>query len=240
MKKTLLTAVLALVGATAFNSVKATPATWAAGDVILGFENAAGTKDLLVDLGNGSTFASNFNSLSMNLNADLISTFGADWATNISTGVQYGLFGLPANKSIVYASVAAGNTAPPVKVANALSTGLAHYDTMGAGYNSDIGNAQGLTVGVFQNPGSGSDTGFSTWTGNNVSVAPFATYNVSFENLVSGNLDVYGTTGSTSTQLGTLNLSSGGALSVVPEPSTYALFGIGALVLCLAIRRRTA
>jgi hypothetical protein len=33
---------------------------------------------------------------------------------------------------------------------------------------------------------------------------------------------------------------SGGVITVVPEPGTYALFGIGALILIVAYRRKTA
>lgn len=243
MKKSILTALFALASVAAFNSVNAqTPVSWSVGDVILGFENASHNKNLLVDLGSGATFSANLSGgtfSSIDLSLDLASAFGSDWATNGTTGLLYGIFGLPSDKSIVYASVAAGDAAPDMIGAGGLATTLSHYNTLGNGYNVDKGT-QGLTVGVYQNVGSGSDTSFKTWSGNSVSVAPFATYNISIENGVSGNLDVYGTTGSTSTQLGTLTLSPTGTLSTVPEPSTYVLFGLGALVLGITLRRRAA
>ena len=85
-------------------------------------------------------------------------------------------------------------------------------------------------------------TSVSTWTGNTPSTTPFATYNVTFENLVSGNLDFYGTTGTTSTLKGTLQISQAGVFGVVaavPEPSTYALCGLGAIAMIVAYRRKS-
>ena len=149
------------------------------------------------------------------------------------------MFGLPASKAIVYASVASGNTAPVLKASGALATTLSHYGTLGAGYNNDIAS-QGLSIGVYQNVNTAPDTGFATWSGNTPSTSPFVTYNVSFENVAGSALDIYGTTGSSSTQLGTVVLSTtDGTISAVPEPSTYVLFGLGALVLVIAVRRRS-
>lgn len=241
-KKALLAATIALCSFAAVSTTQATPVTAVTGDVMLGFENAAGTLDYIYDLGQGSVFAAavaNGTFSVVNLNADLATVFGNDWATNATTGVQYGLFGMPSNKSIVYASVASGNLAPVTKVANALSTTLTHYGTFQTGYNTDL-SGQALTVGVKQAVGTGTDTGFATWTGNAPSTAPFATYNVSFENLVSGKLDFYGTTGSSSTLEGILQISTSGAFGVVavPEPSTYALFALGAMLGLVGYRSR--
>jgi len=245
IKKALLAAIIALSGLAILTTAHATPVTWTTGDVFLGFENAAGSIDYLVDLGAGSTFAAavaNGTFSAVNLNADLTSVYGNGWATNATTGLQYGLFGIAANRSIAYASVASGNPAPPTKTTGALSTAQTHYNTLGLGYNSDLQNipAQTWNHGVSQLNGTPPDTGFSTWTGNTPSTTPFATYGVSFENGVSGNLDFYGTTGTTSTLEGALQLTSGGLfeLVAVPEPSTYALFGLGVMVVVIGSRRR--
>ena len=239
MKKNLLTALIALTSVAAFTTAKATPVTWVAGDVILGIEDAAHTKNLLIDLGAGASLASSLTGgtfSTINILSDLNTTFGTNWS---SASLNYGVFGLPASKAIVYASVASGNTAPVLKASGALATTLSHYGTLGAGYNNDIAS-QGLSIGVYQNVNTAPDTGFATWSGNTPSTSPFVTYNVSFENVAGSALDIYGTTGSSSTQLGTVVLSTtDGTISAVPEPSTYVLFGLGALVLVIAVRRRS-
>jgi hypothetical protein len=244
MKKTLLTAAIALTGLAAFSSANAqTPVSWVPGDVFLAFSSTSQSKDLLVDLGQGATLASNLQGgafSSINLNADLISTFGSDWATNSTSNVQYGLIGLPSSKAIVYASVASGNAALVKKAAFALSTTSSDYNTLGSAYNIDIGSGRGLTVGVEQLVGTSPDTGLtSTWIGNTTTAPYFGVYNVSLVNGVAGNLDVYGTTGTTSTLEGTLTVGTNGVISAVPEPSTYVLFGLGALVLGITLRRRS-
>ena len=246
VKKALLSTVIALVAFSAIPTSHAAPVTWVTGDVILGFEDAAHSKNYLYDLGAGSTFASSVFAgtfSSVNLNADLANVFGGDWATNASTGVSYGVFGLPSSKAIVYGSVATGNTAPVLKASGALSTTLSHYNALGLGYNTDLTiPAQTWTLGVSQIVGTAPDTGFATWSGNSPSVQPFATYNVSFENLVSGKIDVYGTTGILSTLEGTMQISQAGVFGVVaavPEPSTYALCGLGAIAMIVAYRRKS-
>lgn len=242
IKKVLLAVVIALSSFAAFTTTEAAPVSFTNGDIFLGFENSAGTQNYLYDLGNGANFAASvFNGTfsAVNLNADLTTVFGADWSTNTSTGLLYGIFGLPSNKSIVYASVGTGNAAPDMIGVGGLSTASSHFVTMASAYNFDR-TAQGLTLGVYQTPGAGSDTQFKSWSGNSPSTQPFATYNASFENGVAGKLDFYGTTGSTSTLEGSLQLTSGGLfeLVAVPEPSTYALFVLGAIVLLAGARRR--
>ena len=247
VKKALLSTLIALASFKSISSAQAAPVTWVSGDIFLGFENATGSLNYLYDLGAGSTFAASVLAGSyagINLNADLTTVFGSDWATNATTAVSYGIFGLPASKAVVYATVANGNLAPVLKSSGQLtSSALPHYNALGAGYNTDIGNInQGsMTLGVKQIPGSGTDTSFSSWSGNSPSVAPFATYNASFENLVSGKLDFYSTTGSTSTLNGTMQISQAGVFGIVavPEPGTYALFGLGALALIVAYRRKS-
>jgi hypothetical protein len=246
MKKTLLASVITLAGFAAFNTTEAAPVAWntSGGDVFLAFESTSLSKDYLVDLGQGSILATAISSGSfspVDLSADLSTVFGSDWATNSTSNVQYGLFGLPSSKTIVYASVASGNAALVKKAAVALSTTSSDYKTLGSAYNTDIGSGQGLTVGVEQLVGTSPDTGLtSTWIGNTTTAPYFGVYNASLVNGVAGNLDVYGTTGSASTLEGTLTLSSAGLLSVVavPEPSTYALCGLGALFLVIVARRR--
>jgi hypothetical protein len=242
MKKILLTTAIALVGVAAFTTAKATPISYTDGDIFLAFESTSLNLDYLVDLGSGSTFASALSGgsfSSINLSADLVSVFGTGWSTNSAANVQWGLFGLPTDKSIIYASVPSGNASLVEKGVGALATTSTHFQTLATGYGNDISNHQGLTVGVEQFVNTSPDTGFATFTGNLVTAPYFSVYNVSLVNGVAGNLDIYGTTGSTSALEGTLSLSSSGLVSAVPEPSTYVLFGLGALVLILARRRKS-
>jgi hypothetical protein len=120
---------------------------------------------------------------------------------------------------------------------------------MGANYNADITAVptEGGTVGVIMNVGSGTDIATSTWSGNSPSTQPFAAYSVSIENIITGNLDLYSVPNSGSATaifsqaLGNnLYVNSSGFIGVaaVPEPSTYALMALGALVLVIACRRK--
>jgi hypothetical protein len=115
---------------------------------------------------------------------------------------------------------------------------------MGANYNNDL-PTQGGTVGVIMNVGSGTDVGTSTWIGNNPATTPFAAYSVSIENGVSGGLDLYSVPNSGSATAifsaangNALSVNASGVIAVAPEPSTYALMALGALVLVIAYRRK--
>jgi hypothetical protein len=242
MKKKLLIALVALVGTSAFSQVHATPVAYTNNDIILAFESTFENKDLLIDLGQGSAFASALSGgsfSSINIYADLTNAFGSDWASNTTNDVQWGLFSISTSKTIVYASVAVGGNPLPLKSPNALSTTATAYSALISGYTTALGNSDYATngLGVYQNI-TGS-TGKTTWIGNTTTAPYFGVYNVSLVNGVGGNIDIYGTTGSTSIKEGTLTIGSDGTISAVPEPSTYALFGFGALLMSIAYRRST-
>jgi hypothetical protein len=238
MKKHILSVLIAAAGITA---ASATPTLFSAGDIIIGFESVSLNKNLLIDIGQGTTVAS-FSSI--NAGADLVSTFGANWYA--LSDLNWGAFGVPSSKNQLWATVASGNLALAAKSVGALGTPLNRFNGMGANYNNDLTyNGQGGTVGVTMNVGTGTDVGTSTWTGNNPSTTPFAAYSVSIENGVTGNLDLYQIPNSGSATAifsqangNALNVSSAGVVSVVPEPSTYALCGVGALLLFVAYRRK--
>ena len=243
MKKHILSVLIAAAGITA---ASATPATYNSGDVIIGFESVSLNKNLLIDIGQGSSVAS-FSSI--NAGADLVSTFGSGWYA--LSDLNWGAFGVPTAKNQLWATVAAGNAALNAKSVGALAAPLNKYNTMGANYNNDLtypnqnGAGAGLTVGVYMNVGQGTDSSVATWTGNNPSTTPFGAYSVSIENIVTGNLDLYQVPNSGSataifSQAGgnALTVDSSGVISVVPEPSTYALCGVGALLLLVAYRRK--
>jgi len=239
MKKHILSVLIAAAGITA---ASATPATYNSGDVIIGFESVSLNKNLLIDIGQGSSVAS-FSSI--NAGADLVSTFGANWYA--LSDLNWGAFGIPTDKSQLWATVASGNAALTAKSKGALSLTYSRFSTMGNNYNYDLTYvpSQVGTVGITMNVGSGTDVTYATWTGNTPSTTPFVAYSVSIENGVTGNLDLYQVPNSGSATAifsqangNNLTVSSDGVISVVPEPSTYALCGVGALLLLVAYRRK--
>ena len=243
MKKTYLSAAIAIVGFAAFQTANAqvSPGSYSAGDIFIGFESASLSKNYVVDIGADITAFS-----SLSLGADLATTFGTNWYG--VSDLKYGVFGLASDDSYVIASVPAGNAAPVKKAAGALATADAHYNAMVNGLNTSAGNGQGLTLGTYQNVGTGADTGLATWSGNAKNTPVFTIYNSPIENSITSLLDVYTTTGTTSTAQfkaiggalgGSLQVSSLGVISAVPEPGTYALFGLGALLLVIAVRRKS-
>jgi hypothetical protein len=110
---------------------------------------------------------------------------------------------------------------------------------VGANYNAAIANGAStgastgiLGSGVVTGPGSG------TWAANIAKAADFDVYNNTLEAGVATDLDFYSTTATSATKLTQYTISSSGVVSVVPEPSTYFLFGLGALLMIVIYRRK--
>jgi len=243
MKKHLL-ALLIAAGAVSTASTQAQVANANPGDVILAFDDASIQKEYLVDLGAGSTLA-NFQSI--NVGTDLATVFGSSWQTD--QNLQFGLFGINTTKTDVWASTSSGNGAFPIKSTGALATTSAHYNAIIGNFNGDIANGQGLTAGVQVNIGTGSDKGYSTFLGNNPTAtagSAFAVYNQSLMTGINGTLDVFQTGNGAGSSVALFSSAAGSALQVdatgqvIPEPSTYALMGLGALLLVIVYRRKTA
>jgi hypothetical protein len=247
-KSILLAAMIALTGSVAFNTAHAAPLSYSAGNIFIGFRATGGTgadKSYLLNLGNfadltilkgGDTPVQLFS-----LSSQLSTIFGSDWYTR--GDVQWGIFGMPDNKSVVYSSTADEGNAPAKKAAGALATTYSNYSTMGSGYNSTIANGtydgSTVTTGVL-GEGVVTGAGSGTWAANTAAATDFGVYSATLEAGVSTNLELWGVTASTQTKYTQYDLSSGGSLSVVPEPTTYALMGLGALLLIVAHRRKTA
>jgi hypothetical protein len=245
MKKTLLAALLAgaVMTSGARSASVVTSGNAAVGDIILGFQDTVKNIDYLVDLGPLNNLQSLL-SRGVNLGTDLTTAFGASWSSDAN--LYFGLFGINSDKTSVWASTLSGNSAFPFKVAGALTTTLQHYTTMVGAFNT---SGTILSTGV-EFTGA-SNLGYSDWTGNNPTASPssaFAVYNQSLEAGVAAKqtLDFYqtGNSGGSSQAIynaanGVISLSSSGVISAVPEPSTYALAGLGALLLVIAYRRNT-
>jgi hypothetical protein len=86
----------------------------------------------------------------------------------------------------------------------------------------------------------GDAKGVNMWLGVADSSSPFNTYNQNLAGSITSNLDIYSATPSAATKLMTLNFNTGvvSAVAAVPEPTTYALIGLGAVALLFAYRRK--
>jgi hypothetical protein len=110
---------------------------------------------------------------------------------------------------------------------------------LGANYNQAIANgtSTGSSTGVLGD-GVVTGTGNNTWFKNINDAADFGIYNATLEAGVATDLDFYSTTATSATKLTQYNINSSGVVSVVPEPSTYFLFGLGALLMIVLYRRK--
>ena len=238
LNKTL--AIASLLFTTLTVHTKAAPVTWAAGDVFLGFESTTAGKNLLIDIGQGTSVAS-FSGI--DALTDLRSAFGIGWYA--LGDLNWGAFSIATDRKTLWGTVASGNSALTTGSTGSRTTPLARFTGMGNNYNYDLNNGQAGTVGVIMNVGTGTDVGTATWSGNNPTTAPFAAYSISIENIITGNLDLYSVPNSGSATPifsaangNNLYVNSSGFIGVVPEPSTYALMALGALVLVIAYRRK--
>jgi hypothetical protein len=244
MKKKIAVALAMMAAAVTFNNASAqTPVSWVAGDIILGFNADTGSTGAGTNVVFNLGLASNLGAVSANLGGDLSNVYGTNWYSR--TDLTWGVFGADDNKNI-WASVASGGTAWK-SLGNGNATPKANLYNAGSEYNAKIAVNSFDTntpVGVFEPI---SDT--YSWNSENPSGNAFG-FSVSSilnnGNIVAvpaTNLDIYSmntTRNSVGTLAATLTLSSTGTVSAVPEPSTYALFGFGALLLVVAARRKNA
>ena len=256
MKKTILAAMIAVTGTLATNNTVAAPlynatnapAAFTEGNIFIGFRASGGTgaaNSYLLNLLNfadipiitgGNTPIELFN-----VGSSLSTVFGTNWYTRGQ--VTWGIFGMtPDTRVPVYSSTSDDRASAPVtRSFNQLPTSYSSYTTMGSGYDLAIANgaSDGSTSGKLGN-GVVTGTGSGTWAFNIAKNADFDVYNNTLEAGVATDLEFYQTTALAANRLTQFNISSSGVISVVPEPSTYALFGFGALLLIVAYRRKNA
>ena len=244
MKNRLLTTAAALIGAALLPSAHAGPISYTTGDIILGFEESSGPtsgEDLLIDIGQYSNLGS-FTSL--DLTTDLNAAFGTGiWSP---TSIDYGAYGVIVPGvawSTIYETsagslnpVSSGQGYPKTDYQAITST------TYAGGYQYLA--AHGGATGGYGVEVSGGTAG--AWSQYNPASAAFSVNGNDAETALGNTLDLYteSTTGSAQyTVVQTpyqITVNDAGTLSItaVPEPSTYALFGLGALALVIAYRRK--
>jgi len=252
MKKSILAALIlasgsmALTNATAATLYSGDPIAYAAGDIFIGFRSSGGTgsaNSYLLNLDSFGTFpilnAGRTPVALFDIGSSLATVFGSDWYTRGQ--VTWGIFGMTSSTRVpVYSSTYDDRAAAPVlKTSGQLATTYSSYTGMGTGFNSAIANgvSDGSSTGVL-GVGVVTGTGNNTWAFNTAKATDFDVYNNTLEAGVATDLEFYSTTGTVAEKLTQFNISSAGVISVVPEPSTYALFGIGALLLIVAYRRK--
>jgi len=225
------------------------------GDLVLGFKPATGTTNVEIKLGSISTFQSATGTLDLgNFNSVLSAAYGADWATNTTTGLAWGVVGSAGNTAVGDVAKTAWATSA-WNTANAASLGAQNSTSFGSFSSSALGTTvtkvnsvytslTGATAG--QTSGSAVTNTTGVWGTN----APFNLTGALFTNQVTSlalgqtysAADLYRLAINTVPAgiMGTFALDQSGEVTftVIPEPSTYAaILGLATLGF-VAIRRR--
>ena len=258
MKKSYLLALLA-VGSLMANSLQAQLAPTGGtgnGELFLGFQNQAGTglggtTDVVLDLGSynnflnqGSTISqSGFASLITRLTPGMNAIYGTGWMTsgNISWGI-IGRVNPAANGdtiNTIYGSVLSGNTAwnrASPALQGTINSKVASFESQ---YGTDYNNSQFTSGGSAGSTNGGIIMGTSeasSWTSYNTYLGTsFGSFNGGIDALTTQSLDLYKLPpgSGAGTLLTTLSLTA-----TVPEPSSYALVILSAIVIGGVILRR--
>ncbi|BCU75308.1 PEP-CTERM sorting domain-containing protein [Luteolibacter sp. LG18] len=224
------------------------------GDLLVGFRATSGVganTNYVVNLGSAADVRDGTLSGTISLgdlNTDLTAIYGADWATR--DDLYWGIAGSPSNvvtvngdaSKTVYVSVANGGPADGPLIGNSLrttvSTKMTGMEQGTVGFSSYQASANNSRAAIQ----SASDA--SSWSsymngGSNGGAIDFGAFS-EIEGHVYDSLSVYRLTSPTSSTLeGTFTLSSGGAISAVPEPTSALLAGLGVAVAGFR-RRRSA
>jgi len=214
-------------------------AQWSNGDVMAAFYNGvSGTgydTEVVFDLGS----ANSLSSINLDLSTTLAATYGANWQNN--PNISWTLLGTAANGGI-YTTAGTGafnsiyNTATDVQlINNAIAYGP---QTIGAsGPSTSTGTVPSSSVPYYTlanastvyNSEATTDAGAYYGGLNNGVLKSISGHQGQAVNLIDAN-------GSVTPNAASAFVTGTGA--VVPEPSTYAMFALGALLLVIAYRRR--
>jgi hypothetical protein len=257
IKNILTTALLAFASmALVSTTARATALTYTDGDVFLGFSNPTATYNLVIKVGvlpgytDGSLGTLNHTFTIGNYAADLSSIFGASWATDAT--LTYTAFGgdisAPGNLVISQPTTTA---APAIDS----GTGQVLFTNMMPYIQGNYGNGSENTAGLkdFKEAVSagGSLQSYMSGGANSPTGLTWAAVPSTAQEAVTGKgyIDIYnlapngdGSAAAATVPGGYFSVASNGDVSYnvasVPEPSTYAMLGIGALAMGVVIRRK--
>ncbi len=195
MKNQIKKSMAAVFAALAISAAPAAAATYAGGDLLLGFRSTdpSITTAMVVNLGSAAFFknqVSDILSLSVgSINADLSAVFGSDWATNATklSQINWGLVGrvnqnLGINGDILNTLYAS----KPEAVFDTIGTGYARaasgtqgtpgalIQTLGAEYNSATISTVGINTNVLRQPTVGNTI---NWAAQNPGSTSFGYFN---------------------------------------------------------------
>jgi len=231
--------------------VNAATTSYQDGDLLLGIRNSAASVDYLVDLGQASNFdfSKSITFAVTGIGTDLTSQWGSGWH-NLST-ITYSVFGTLSNNNDTGEQFMVYTTNP-----NATSFNSQNHQGTISGFISNVGglydgqlSTGNDSVGIWQTTGGtsavyanyqpggslASGKSFATWTSNEATVNSALNFDVLSEGWTGSGTGV--------AQPGTFSLDSAGDLNYtvqsVPEPSTYAMVGLGALGMLGMLRRRS-
>jgi hypothetical protein len=242
MKKTLLAA-LAIAGFAAVNSASA-QSGYVEGDSLLVFRASGGTgasKNVQIDLGNLGT--NGFSTINLDLSSSssiLGLTYGSSWYTR--NDLSWGLIGGNGNDYTGTLGIKHGFSAPLISLGDLVTvqSGVANAVLAGAMGNAGQGTVSGLRYSIYDTGNTGSftaadDGGFGTTFSGTITggINQYSSLDIYYYGTDLDNYASYAPV-----QTGTASIASGViTVESIPEPSTYALLGFGALLLVVAYRR---
>ncbi len=255
-------AVLALIGLASVGTASAQ--TFSTGDLILNFRLntvTSGGQDLEYDLGQASSFNFLLNQSSIvNLSSSLTSVYGSGWASN--SALVYSIVGFTGNGSTqannnVYLSnpgntlaITATNPAATTTTTSALA------NIYGSGFGTAVGSAYSVSTNSVnsytdvltnydaQQGGSAytSDYGLGLGSIGATEAGIGSSLDLIHQTPQTGGSHGVALTPAASTDVGTFGVSSTGVVSfspvvAVPEPASYVLGGIAAVLFAIMHRR---
>jgi hypothetical protein len=225
---------------------------WVSNDLLIGFRASGGTgtsDSYLVNIGTAANYNTNKTSFTLslgNVGSDLAAKYGSDWYTR--SDLFWGIFGTTTTTApTLYSSVARTDSnvqsTPPPDVLNAPTRNATKTDitSVTSAFNLLSPTANSTNAAFQPNAADASSYNYQvTQSGTDFG-------SVSRWDNIQGNLnqilDLYGQNNSGTFWRGGFSLNNAGLIAfnptIVPEPSTYALLGIGAVLLGAAYRRKT-
>jgi hypothetical protein len=240
MKKILLNSVIA--AGLALANASAQSFNYTSGDALLVFKSSDHPNDVVINLGSLTSGFSSF-TIDQSANSSLLSSvYGSDWYT--SGNVAFGLLASDDDTlKFTYASALRPSVGIKGQYLNTINANVGQISSaaFNGGTYTDLTDSLSRTLesAYFSDTLSGSVT-----IGDSVGWGYFGSPIVTGATPKYINSYTYTTFTGTDApfELGTVSISTNGVISVdsVPEPSTYALMGFGALLLVIAYRRKSA